>query len=94
VGEDGGDVFEEQSPRAGQRNLTACSLEECDTEFGFEHFDVPADCRLGEVQPFGGSTEVELFGDGLKAPCPLQVEVDRFIVRTAEAGSIAMCYRS
>jgi len=92
VGEDGGDVFEEQSPRTGECDVTARALEERDTEFSFEHFDVPADRWLREMQPFGGSTEMKFFGDSLKATGPLNIEVHPLIVRDDETRSIAICY--
>ncbi|KPW92608.1 hypothetical protein ALO79_200383 [Pseudomonas syringae pv. castaneae] len=60
--------FDEKSPAGGSEgNAAGAAGEQFDAQVMLQQLDLPAQGRLGHVQPFGGAAEIEFRRDGGKA---------------------------
>ena len=64
LGQHGARVAQEGLARRGQLDAAARALEQRAAELGLERANLLAERRLGDVQPRGGTPEVQLLGDG------------------------------
>ena len=56
-------LFVEEPPRLGQPQRPRRAVDQFGADFGFELLDLPAQRRLGDVQPVRGAREIALAGD-------------------------------
>ena len=54
---------EEDPPTFGERHVALTAIEERDTDLGLQMLDLLAERGLRGVEPLGGASEVQLFGD-------------------------------
>ena len=67
-------TFEKGAACVGKAHLTRGPQQQLRPEFLLELSDRDAERRLGHVQPFGGSTEVELLSDRHEVPKMTKLE--------------------
>ena len=63
-------VGEEGDPGGGERDRPRGAVDELYAELAFELLDLPAQRRLGHMEPLGRAAEVQFFGDGDEAGQP------------------------
>ena len=60
-------LAEKRVARTREADRTVVAVEQGDADVALEFLDLAAQRRLGHLQPLGGATEVQFFGDGDKA---------------------------
>jgi hypothetical protein len=68
--------LEEHLPGGGELDLAAGAHEQLGAEGALELADLGAQRRLGDVQPRGGTAEVELLGDGQEVANQARLKID------------------
>ena len=68
--QDAARVGQEGHPGRGQGDRPGGAVDELHAELALELLDLPAQRRLGHVQPLGGPPEVQFLGDGDEAGQP------------------------
>jgi len=69
-------LLEERLPGGGQLDLPAGASEQFCAEGALELSDLVAQRRLGDVEPRGGTAEVELLGDGQEVANQARLKID------------------